>query len=629
MKTEAKGTAGMRKVLPATNHLLCSLAMAMAVALAQTARAGEMQASDGAAGDYFGNSVSLSGTMGLVGAYGDTIGSNTFQGSAYLFRNLDTATGTITENAKLVASDGAAGDFFGYSVSLSGTIGLVGAFWDDIGANTMQGSAYVFRNLDTATGTITENAKLVSSDGAAQDQFGCSVSLSGTIGLVGAFSDDIGSNGTQGSAYVFRNLDTVTGTITENAKLEASDGADEDSFGYSVSLSGTTGLVGAPYADIGANDYQGSAYLFRNLDTATGTVNESVKLFASNGAEDDYFGYSVALDGDRFTIGVRGDDIGANDNQGSAYFGHVRTFTTANLGSDATATDGLSFESRDDWIIGQTNSNNSVTLTSGDSGNVGRVGLVNPTTAQTYIGQNAGSNNNTLHVENGATLTSNSINVGASGNSGNQLRANGTINLASGSVLNVFDGNILSGAGTIQGHAGNTTNSVVISGSLRPGSGNLGSGIGTLTRNDGDVTWNGNASSPWVFELGIAQPTMLLANTGGTRDLLDITSGNFLKGSGSSFVFDFAGTGSVGWYKLVDWTGTTNFLASDFTATNLAAGLLAVGFTVDPATTALYIELALIPEPQVWAMLCALLGALIMLRQRLRKSAKSEAACAS
>jgi hypothetical protein len=588
----------------------------------------KLVASVGAVNDEFGRAVSLSGTIGLVGAYLDDIGANFDQGSAYVFRDLDTATGTVNENAKLVASDGAANDEFGVSVSLSGTIGLVGAYYDDIGANNNQGSAYVFRDLDTATGTVNENAKLVASDGAVNDEFGRSVSLSGTIGLVGAYLDDIGANFDQGSAYVFRNLNTATGTITENAKLVASDGADYDEFGVSVSLSGTIGLVGAHYGDIGANTDQGSAYVFRNLDTATGTINESVKLFASNGAINDFFGFSVSLDGDRFVIGAYFRDIGINSDQGNAYFGHVRTFTTANLGSDATATDGLSFEARDNWIIGQTTSNNSVTLTSGDSGNVGRVGLVNPTTAQTYIGQNAGSNNNTLHVESGATLTSNSINVGASGNSGNQLRANGTINLSSGATLTIADANILSGAGTIQG----TGSVVVINGSLRPGSGNLGSGIGTLTRNNGNVTWNGNASSPWVFELGMAQATLALANTGGTRDLLDITGGNFLKGTGSSFVFDFAGTGSPGWYKLVDWNGTTDFSVTDFSAININPLVASYSFHIDNgpgSTTALYINLSLIPEPQVWALLSALLGALVVIRQRLRKDARAQTTSAT
>ena len=117
----------------------------------------------------------------------------------------------------------------------SGSIGLVGAS-DSYVTGTGQGSAYVFRNLDTATGSITQNVTLVSSDGAADDNFGTSVGLSGSIGLVGASTVDIGGILNQGAAYVFRNLDTATGTITQNVKLIASDGVAIDLFGVGLSL---------------------------------------------------------------------------------------------------------------------------------------------------------------------------------------------------------------------------------------------------------------------------------------------------------------------------------------------------------------------------------------------------------
>ena len=226
---------------------LANSANAESVTLALRSVPLSLTASDGAANDEFGNSVSLAGTIGLVGA--QTKNSN--QGAAYVFRNLDTATGTVTEDVKLTASDGAAYDYFGYAVSQSGTIGLVGAF----GKNSYQGAAYVFRNLDTATGTVHgKNVELTASDGAAYDYFGYAVSQSGTSGLVGAPY----KNSYQGAAYVFRNLDTASGTVIQNVELTASDGAADDEFGASVSQSGTIGLVGAD----GKNSYQGAAYVF-------------------------------------------------------------------------------------------------------------------------------------------------------------------------------------------------------------------------------------------------------------------------------------------------------------------------------------------------------------------------------
>jgi hypothetical protein len=113
-------------------------------------------------------------------------------GSAYVF----TRTGTTwTQQAKLVASDGIAPDFFGCDVSLDGDTTLIGAFWGD-GIVTDSGSAYVYTRSGTSW---TQQAKLFASDGEGYDRFGSSVSLSGDSVLIGAFGDD----SFKGSAYVF------------------------------------------------------------------------------------------------------------------------------------------------------------------------------------------------------------------------------------------------------------------------------------------------------------------------------------------------------------------------------------------------------------------------------------------
>ena len=137
-------------------------------------------------------------------------------GSAYVFRYDGS---DWVEEAKLTASDGAADDYFGGSVAISGDTAVVGAVCDDDNGRN-SGSAYVFRydGSDWA-----EEAKLTASDGAAYDYFGCSVAVSGDTAVVGASDDD--DNGLDsGSAYVFR----YDGSDwTEEAKLTASDGAAE------------------------------------------------------------------------------------------------------------------------------------------------------------------------------------------------------------------------------------------------------------------------------------------------------------------------------------------------------------------------------------------------------------------
>jgi hypothetical protein len=158
-----------------------------------------------------------------------------------------------------VLATGAAEDYFGLSVALSGdgNTALVGAHYDDIGANTAQGSAYVFtRSLMI----WSEQAHLTASDGAARDNFGCSVALDGNTILVGAYMDDVGMSGNQGSAYVFTRGVMIW---VEQAHLTALDGAAEDWFGRSVALTGDTALVGASTDDVGTNSDQGSAYFFR------------------------------------------------------------------------------------------------------------------------------------------------------------------------------------------------------------------------------------------------------------------------------------------------------------------------------------------------------------------------------
>ena len=151
--------------------------------------------------------------------------------------------------AKLLPDDGAANDLFGWPVAISGATAIVGARHnDDKGADS--GSAYLF---DITTGR--QIAKLLPDDGAAGDNFGNSVAISGPTAIVGAHRDD--ENGIfSGSAYLF---DTTTGR--QIAKLLADDGAAGDRFGGSVGISGATAIVGARFDDDNGTS-SGSAYLF-------------------------------------------------------------------------------------------------------------------------------------------------------------------------------------------------------------------------------------------------------------------------------------------------------------------------------------------------------------------------------
>ena len=276
----------------------------------------KLTASDAAAEDQFGVSVAISGTTAIVGARGDDAGSNS--GSAYLF---DTTTGQ--QLFKLTASDAAAKDFFGFSVAISGTTAIVGA-WQDDDAGTDSGSAYLF---DTATGQ--QIFKLTASDAAAKDFFGVSVGISGTTAIVGAWRDD-DAGADSGSAYLF---DTTTGQ--QLFKLTASDAAAEDAFGWSVAISGTTAIVGA-YQDDDAGFGSGSAYLF---DTTTG--QQLFKLTASDAGSIDWFGESVSISGTTAIVGAWLDFDPAGLGSGSAYLFDT---TTGQQITKITASDAAEFD---------------------------------------------------------------------------------------------------------------------------------------------------------------------------------------------------------------------------------------------------------------------------------------------
>ena len=318
-------------------------------------------ANDGAASDFFGGTVAISGDTAVIGAHGDDVEASQNQGSAYVF--VRSGAGWSLQK-KLTAEDGAANDAFG-TPAISGDTIVIGASEK----NNNRGAAYVFvRNgtnwtqqqkligadrdtpilnfgnavaisgdtivigapgttvkqmgqgavfVFTRSGTIwSQHQILTANDSAANDNFGASVTISGNTLAVGAIGDDFGAIQQQGSAYIF-----IRNGITwmQQQKLIANDGTEGDGFGSSVSISGDTVAVGASSDDIGANVDQGSAYVFVRNSTTQPVWVQQQKLTANDGAASDRFGGDLALSGDTIVVGALGDDIGANLNQGSAY----------------------------------------------------------------------------------------------------------------------------------------------------------------------------------------------------------------------------------------------------------------------------------------------------------------------
>ncbi len=281
----------------------------------------KLVASNGAAGDSFGEAVALQGDQALIGAPAVGVNGNEEQGAVYLFSR---SGGSWVQMAALSPDDGKAKDRYGAAVALDndpalgGTVLLVG-----IGRffQKKKGAAYVYSGSGQSW---VQEAKLEPADGASGDNFGLAVALDGGRALIGANFHDVNGNDKQGATYIYEIVEpaaepTATPTVTptptptptatperlravSDGLITASDGQAEDRFGINVDLDGDTVVVGAPFAQVGGVLRAGAVYVFtRGVSGWT----QQAKLTLPTPAVDDRIGNVLALDGDTVLIGIR------------------------------------------------------------------------------------------------------------------------------------------------------------------------------------------------------------------------------------------------------------------------------------------------------------------------------------
>ena len=269
----------------------------------------KITASDEAAEDRFGVSVGISGDTVVVGANrNDDNGSES--GSAYIYERNEGGNNNWGEITKITASDGADGEFFGESVGISGDTVVVGANFDDDNGS-FSGSAYIYERNEGGINNWGEVTKITASDGAFGDRFGESVGISGDTVVVGA------NGNSSGSAYIYERNEGGINNWGEVTKITASDGAADDEFGESVGISGDTVVVGANGDDDNGSD-SGSAYIYERNEGGINNWGEVSKKTASDGAASDLFGLSVRVSGDTVVVGANFDDDNGSDS-GSVY----------------------------------------------------------------------------------------------------------------------------------------------------------------------------------------------------------------------------------------------------------------------------------------------------------------------
>ena len=290
-----------------------------------------LYASDAQASDEFGWSVSIDGDYAIVGArYEDTGGSQA--GAAYIFKK----SGTSWSQQQIIhASDAQTNDQFGHSVGISGDYAIVGAPYEDSGADN-GGSVYIYKR-NTSTGVWGSEQHITASNAGSADYFGISVSISGDYAIVGAN----GENSARGAVYIYTR-DLSTGLWGSEQIIVASDTQVVDEFGWDVGISGDYAIVGSRNEDTGGTD-AGAAYIYVRSGT---TWSEQQKIQSSDIEAGDSFGGAVSIDGDYITVGANYED--ENGTSAGAVYVFKRDGTTWTqqaklLPSDGTGGDELSY----------------------------------------------------------------------------------------------------------------------------------------------------------------------------------------------------------------------------------------------------------------------------------------------
>jgi hypothetical protein len=246
-------------------------------------------ASDASVGAEFGYAVAISGDTAVVGARNSGPAA---QGAAYVFVR---SGGAWSQQSRLSSGDVLQFSEFGSAVAVDGDTVLVGTRQGGSTLSVRPGAVYVFTR--TAASWV-QQAKLVPADAAHADQFGAAVALSGGTALVGAPRADTGAGADAGAAYVY----TGSGSAWNlQQKLVASDGAASDQLGSAVALSGDSVVLGAPLDDTATQVNAGAAYVF----VRSGILWSQQARLATFAASDSLtLGTAVALDGDVAVLGA-------------------------------------------------------------------------------------------------------------------------------------------------------------------------------------------------------------------------------------------------------------------------------------------------------------------------------------
>jgi hypothetical protein len=275
------------------------------------------------ANDNFGNSVAISGDYAIVGAYLESDASGTGSGKAYIF---NVTTGALVHTLNNPNPFGtSASDNFGNSVAISGEYAIVGAANEDEAGGPASGKAYIF---NVTTGALVHTLNNPNAFGPPNsDFFGRSVAISDNYAIVGVSSEDDAGGTGSGKAYIFN---VITGALVHTLNNPNAFGTTtDDNFGWSVAISGNYAIVSARDEDDIDGNFSGKAYVFNVTTGALFNTLDNPNAFGTS--NEDRFGFSVAISGDRAIVGARDEDDASGTNSGKAYIYKIDRPTITNL----------------------------------------------------------------------------------------------------------------------------------------------------------------------------------------------------------------------------------------------------------------------------------------------------------
>jgi len=268
-------------------------------------------------GDFFGYTMAISGDHAIVGALNeDDAGTNS--GKAYIY---NVTTGTLVHTINNPNAYGtSAGDTFGWSVAISGDRAIVSAYAEDDAGGIYSGKAYIY---NVSTGALVHTLDNPNPYGTSEyDLFGNSVAISGDHAIVGAAEDDTGDRyNNSGKAYIYN---VTTGALVHTINNPNAYGTSTgDLFGTKVAISGDRAIISAYDEGDAGGTNSGKAYIYNVTTGALVYTLDNPNAYDTSAG--DKFGFSVSISGDYAIVGTGEEDDASGEKSGKAYIYNVTT----------------------------------------------------------------------------------------------------------------------------------------------------------------------------------------------------------------------------------------------------------------------------------------------------------------